>query len=343
MTQSKNIYSFDLLKFLMAAVIVAHHTKACIHIDSLYFLNEALQNVSVPIFFTLSSFFLFRKCRDNSFSWNSLGYFCKRLGLLYLSWFIISLPIFIFHNLDVFKTSLRGSLEFFIHSVLCSSTFSGFWFITALLESVVLFFIFKKCHVPDIVQLIFSYGLIVYMWLFSNNLIPDSNLWLGKFLKEVFQGELSMTVCKGYFWIVFGYLLSSHANKALWNSIKNKVNNMGTVLLIVFIVALLQCSMRLEVPTAISTVIFSYLLLTAFFCLKLPESTIYKELRIKSILIFFIHFIVNIAYSMIVKGYYSNGLLCFFVVYIVSYLLADFVVRISRSSLKISVLFKYLY
>lgn len=57
----KLIPGLDILKFLMALLIVAVHSEA---FRDVYYVNEAILpiiNSAVPIFFVISSFLLFRK------------------------------------------------------------------------------------------------------------------------------------------------------------------------------------------------------------------------------------------------------------------------------------------
>lgn len=93
--ETKNIYSFDLLKFIMALVIVAHHSAIREVSSTVEMLFNPLNWVSVPVFFILSSFFFLRKCRENNFDWILLISYTKRLSILYLIWAFINTP-FIF-------------------------------------------------------------------------------------------------------------------------------------------------------------------------------------------------------------------------------------------------------
>lgn len=59
------ISGFDLLKFAMALVIVNIHAQLILECDSPYLqvLWKYVEGISVPTFFVLSSYFLFRKQR----------------------------------------------------------------------------------------------------------------------------------------------------------------------------------------------------------------------------------------------------------------------------------------
>lgn len=93
---NKVIYGFDLLKFLMALMIVAVHARA-FEEPHLYKIMAPLMNVSVPLFFILSSFFLFRKILET----DRVEYvirFLKRTSTLYGFWLIINIPLYLYEN-----------------------------------------------------------------------------------------------------------------------------------------------------------------------------------------------------------------------------------------------------
>lgn len=66
MSNSKTIYGFDILKFLMALVVVNIHVqliKVCGDNNILFVIWSFVNDCAVPVFFVLSSYFLFRKLR----------------------------------------------------------------------------------------------------------------------------------------------------------------------------------------------------------------------------------------------------------------------------------------
>lgn len=94
MMGNKVIYGFDLLKFIMACLIVSIHTRAFNDtIYSEYF--RIIQTWCVPTFFFLSSYFIMKKFvnPDNN-RITVYTHFIKRLGILYALWFVINIPIY---------------------------------------------------------------------------------------------------------------------------------------------------------------------------------------------------------------------------------------------------------
>lgn len=65
-SQQKIIGGFDLLKFLMALIIVNIHANLKDVVSGTVFLNlwEYVNSLAVPVFFVLSSYFLFKKIRE---------------------------------------------------------------------------------------------------------------------------------------------------------------------------------------------------------------------------------------------------------------------------------------
>ena len=77
------INGFDVLKFVMALMIVAIHTK--VYNDQVFrvFFWPAVR-CAVPVFFILSSFFYFKKQRANNFDYRKMLHFVKRICILYI-------------------------------------------------------------------------------------------------------------------------------------------------------------------------------------------------------------------------------------------------------------------
>lgn len=91
-SNSKVGNSYDLLKFIMALLIVAIHTNA---FYGPWFCTwfQPVVYIAVPVFFVLSSMFYFIKVRKNiSDRFSILKQYVKRIGILYCFWFFINIP-----------------------------------------------------------------------------------------------------------------------------------------------------------------------------------------------------------------------------------------------------------
>lgn len=141
MMENKVIYGFDLLKFIMACLIVSIHTRAFNDtIYSEYF--RIIQTWCVPTFFFLSSYFIMKKFvnPDNN-RITVYTHFIKRLGILYALWFVINIPIY-FSQHNFGEMSACGILIKIMKNILFASTFEGSWFLGALGLSVTLLLFF---------------------------------------------------------------------------------------------------------------------------------------------------------------------------------------------------------
>lgn len=91
--QAKSIYGFDILKFVMALMIIAIHSAGSFMKYKLGFFLEPFIASAVPTFFVLSAYFLFKKLRTNNFAFHEVLTFVKRIGIMYGFWFIVNIPV----------------------------------------------------------------------------------------------------------------------------------------------------------------------------------------------------------------------------------------------------------
>ena len=329
----QKINSYDLLKFLMAVCIVAHHTGLIRYSDTTHLLFDPINGASVPCFLVLSSFFFFRKCRNTTFSWVNLEKFVKRLSVLYGCWFIISLPIVLESRLHGFRKSIFEGLGTIVYSLFAGRTFGGSWFLTALIEAVVFFFVLKKMRVPDFVQFILAF--FIYF-----SITKVCTLCTKEWLSQVFEIDLSMTVCRTYYWIVIGYLISSPSCVALMERLRNKHRNYNFVISVLILYLAVMLCLYYGLYSFWIQLIAVPMMLVFFYCIKLKDRPLYKELRDKSILIFFIHFIIKRFYIHFFKGGLQSGPICFIIVFLITYIIASLILYLSNK--KKFKLFKHL-
>ena len=108
-SNSKVGNSYDLLKFIMALLIVAIHTNAFYGPWFCTWFQPVIY-IAVPVFFVLSSMFYFIKVRKNiSDRFSILKQYVKRIGTLYCFWFIINIP-FIQNNHHYFTNGGGGKI-----------------------------------------------------------------------------------------------------------------------------------------------------------------------------------------------------------------------------------------
>lgn len=133
----KSIKGFDLLKFLLALVIVSLHASLGNPFLPAPFSKLILnfQNLAVPGFFVISSYVFFCKIIDKSSREQraALWKYEKRVLILYLSWSVIMLPITLrYHDYP----SQSFGLLLYIKDFFFSYTFLASWFFGALIVGI---------------------------------------------------------------------------------------------------------------------------------------------------------------------------------------------------------------
>ena len=138
----KNYDSIDIMKFIASIAIVAIHADALYDIDVNlnHFICHGLFRIAVPLFFFASAYFFFKKDLNEKNIYN----FCKRLAVLYIYWFIITLPITVFNRFYCSKYSFSVTLFRFLRGFIFSSTFGGSWYLMSCFFCGILFYYLNK-------------------------------------------------------------------------------------------------------------------------------------------------------------------------------------------------------
>lgn len=168
----KNNSNFDILKFVLAIMVVCiHSTKAIILFPWL--------RLAVPLFFITSSYFFFNKLKNTSKKNKKdvLIKYVKRNLIYYLFWFIALLPI----TLIIKKWFINGKIVWSVLSIISNfifgSTFRASWFISALIIAVILiYFLDKKFSNKTILLISFAFWLIAYIDSSYGFLLSEDNI-----------------------------------------------------------------------------------------------------------------------------------------------------------------------
>ena len=171
---SKNtVYTgLDLLKFLMALMVVMIHVKPNAHSEILANIFTPLMSLSVPVFFLISSFLIFGKLKErtNLFRW------CKRIMILYGAWMLMDIWYIIFRREYFSLVWYDGVLTFF-KDLLFGTTYPGSWFLSALLVGVVVVFFLTKFLHPYIVLIL---SLLISLYIRNINYLSGD--WLEPYI-----------------------------------------------------------------------------------------------------------------------------------------------------------------
>jgi surface polysaccharide O-acyltransferase-like enzyme len=198
----KYIVGFDILKILMAFVIISLHTGVSKEMGqpfAAWCLN--FQNLAVPVFFVLSSYLFFDKFfasgEDNP---KALWRYERRLLILYLIWSVIMIPITLFlHHYEA--RGLLGLL-YWVKDFFFDYTFYASWFFGALIVGMPIVFSLRN-HPWIIIAL----SLVLYVVFTFYALLPQ---WAVSPFELYHQhlGTPSRSFMFGIIWIGLGYAMA---------------------------------------------------------------------------------------------------------------------------------------
>ncbi len=151
----------DLLKFILAIMIIAAHCSLFEEFADVKVLAERLFSIAVPLFFAMSAFFFVRKIDslEESDKRKQFNKTIKRLLILFAIWYVLMLPMtwFKWWSIATFKET--------VYALFLSCTLNGYWFIKALIINTAILFL---CRGRSIMLLLAAVSFAVYL-LFAYN------------------------------------------------------------------------------------------------------------------------------------------------------------------------------
>ncbi|WP_169081516.1 acyltransferase family protein [Paenibacillus sp. PL91] len=157
-----NYGGLDILKFIVAILVIANHTGPmhAYNANADYLISGILTRIAVPIFFMTSGFFFFRKWTgvhtNDSKAW--LGYM-KKIGVLYVIAILLYIPLNLYTG--YFKESF--TLYSFFKDIVFDGTFYHLWYLPALMIGITItYFLYRKMSLTAllaIVSLLYVIGL----------------------------------------------------------------------------------------------------------------------------------------------------------------------------------------
>lgn len=212
----KNYKSLDILKLVSAIFIVGLH---CFRFnDDLYtywFVCSA--RFGVPCFFIISAFFFFKKTPD----WNKMKQFTKRIAKLYLFWLIATAPFTIYLRLFAnHSISFTEKILNLIHTSLFSASFSGSWYLMALLQCSFIIYFLKK-YLSNSTILLISFVIYIlpciaasYNYLFDAEHIIT--YFIATFTEVIFRPYHCFPA--GLIYVAIGMIIAENYHKIIANT-----------------------------------------------------------------------------------------------------------------------------
>ena len=94
--------SIDILKFIASFFVVMIHVSMFSDVNPYLnlFITHGVARLAVPLYFLTSAFFFYKNNMNltGEEQKNSLLKYTKRMAILYVSWFVISLPMTVYNR-----------------------------------------------------------------------------------------------------------------------------------------------------------------------------------------------------------------------------------------------------
>lgn len=303
---------FDFLKFSAAICIVLSHCDFLKEWEVLKNVREILFNVCIPIFFAISSYLFVVRLQDyeavngRDASRKCLYATLKRLGILFLIWYILMLPWTYerWWSIATYKETFMA--------LLTSCTFNGYWFIKALFISTIIIYF---CN--------FYKWFRISCWiLFGVYYIFTSYNYIFNFISIPFSPYYS-----------FAY----HMIPCLWGLLAAKKGSFdffyisrSSLMLCIAVLFIVTVSFNWFEP--IEKKLNAFLILALFEKLNMPERMPYVTMRKASTLLYMLQFAVIFSYDKLIVIFpiLNNSILMSLMVLIICIGLSMWVLNLSK-------------
>lgn len=150
--------SIDLAKIILSLMVVAIHVPPAR--GGAYEILIPILRTAVPIFFMLSGYLLFGKIKDCTIEEKKsiVTNYIIRILKLYLSWFVILLPVTIIRG-DYFVDGISVGILEILKDFVLGSTFPASWYLMAVVIGTILVFIIsalKESCLSDSIVLVWG-------------------------------------------------------------------------------------------------------------------------------------------------------------------------------------------
>lgn len=272
----------DVMKFVMAIVVVAIHTRPELSFSSLWVRNflEAVYSIAVPFFFMASGFLLFRKISLPLTDEGELRIksYLKRMCKLYVLWTIVYLPLTVYGFYLDGISPLKAVVLFFRNFLLVGENYMSWplWYLLALIVAVSIIYILLKLKVSKegivIISIMMALMGVGLDYCKENSLMPQiTDLYFTAFLKT------RNGFFVGFLYVALGMFLSK----------LGRISVFGPILLFVF--GVVGMSMKLPLSNAL---IVCPIFIFSISCVgnKITQDTSVR-FRLLSSIIYFTHMV----------------------------------------------------
>ncbi len=211
MVTKKYYAGLDLLKFILAIMIIAAHCSLFEEFTNVKVLADRLFSIAVPLFFAMSAFFFVRKIDslEESDKRKQFNKTIKRLLILFAIWYVLMLPM------TWFKWWSIATIKETVFALFLSCTFNGYWFIKALIINTTILFI---CRGRIAMLLLAAFSFTVYLLFAYNNIFHYLPLDLSPYYSFYYHTSYFCVgaIMARYYDEIRLFLLSSWTLLGLW-------------------------------------------------------------------------------------------------------------------------------
>lgn len=221
--------SLDLLKFIMAIMIVAMHTGACPAIVNPWF------RIAVPLFFIVSSFFFFKKVNatDESERTEVLKHYLGRVIKLYFFWMVIQFPVNIILSWNSLMVDGIVLMPLYLlRKILFTGMFGASWFLMALIYGIPIIFYLSKFLSNKYILLITFVLNVIVVFQSSYANVFEGAIRFRELSLAVLGTNLEFSFLVALLWIEIGKLLAEHISEI-------KISSVWLSIMVVFLIVLL--------------------------------------------------------------------------------------------------------
>lgn len=321
--EKENLDIIDITKFVMSFMVVGIHTLGNNGIYPLF-------RIAVPLFFMISSYLFFFNITFDKNGDKKLKKFCIRNIKLYIFWFIVLSPIFLY-----FGNYLRGNILLnvikLVIKIIFGSSFVASWYIVALIIDISFIYFFIKSNQNFKVMLLVSFFIYIICCLNSNyrNLLSEKSIIV--MINIIYPGTIYNSFLVGLFWVSLGYIFTQK------NIYDKKICKIGLLFSILLLMG--EYHVVTKYHLTVDNDCYFMLIPVCYFIFKILVNCKWKSkkvntklLRKYSTIIYCIHGSLAqiVGYYLIFEINFINNILKFFIVMIMSLVLANIICKLEK-------------
>lgn len=272
---------YDVLKFIMAILIVAAHTRLFIEIPELHYYFGILCSCAIPTFFAVSSFLFVKKldqAKDKNEARMVLYKTVKRLLIIFGIWYLIMLPMAYCRFWET------ATIKEAIYAIFLSCSFNGYWFFKALIVNTIILYFFKTNKALAFLSV---FALIVYLF------------WAYNY--QFYYVTLSISPYYSFYFHIIPFCLGALYARKEW------LSECSTTILVLFFVSVFIIA-SIKALNPVGRMLYPVVLLPLFNKLQFRtlSSDTCKKFRQWSILFYVLQFVLIWIYDMAYANYLAD-------------------------------------